>query len=451
MDCNKWLKRVVVTLLMGAMFHALLAFVVFADMPQTEDGPSYRAQALHMMDGSQSFFFFPPGTAIAALPFYAVLGNSLATDHLVATAFWIAFSVACAWLAWLVCDSKKAAWIATLLAAALPHGLLATTTISSQPLTAALLASSISLGVLSFRRKSLSLWTVMSALLAFAVLVRPAILAVSVTVVLFLTWAAWKKQITGISAVRAVLVLCLMHAIFMLPVMHHNANQAQGFTVSTNNEWNLLVGNNPYTPNYKTGHFGQRSFDKLDADARQYLARFLPHHQPADATFSERQNMRKEAIEYIMDHPMQFLYRVSNRFRGFWGMDYTASREVQNAYGTGRVPTAVMLLLEGGGFLMVLLSALLYLAVTGLDARNRLIYILLGASIAPYLAAFSVAKYHTVVLPILFPLAAQGIMWITSKEWRSSELTVMSNKLLIMLLIVFLIQIEHVYHIVENH
>jgi 4-amino-4-deoxy-L-arabinose transferase-like glycosyltransferase len=439
-----------VTLLVGAMFHGLLAFVIFAEMPQTEDGPSYRAQALNILDGRQSYYFFPPGTALAAVPLYAVFGDSLTTDHLVATIFWIAFSIACAWLAWLMCDSKKTAWIATLFAAMLPHGLLATGTISSQPLTAALLASSICLGILSYRKGSLTLWTAAAALLAFAVLVRPATLAVSSTVMLLLIWAAWKHHISVARGVSSGTLLVVVHAMFLLPVMNHNASQGQGYSVSTNNEWNLLVGNNPYTPNYKTGHFGQRTFDKIDVDARAYLSAFLPHQQPANATFSERQQMRSEAIEYIVDHPLQFLYRVSNRFRGFWGMDYTASRELQNAYGLGITQTGVLLLLEGGGFIFVLLLSLLYYVRTGLDTRNTLTYIFLAASIAPYLLAFSVAKYHTVVLPVLFPLAAQAIVWITSKEERQMMLAHRPKRLLIMLLIVAVIQMEHVYHIVDN-
>jgi hypothetical protein len=225
-------------------------------------------------------------------------------------------------------------------------------------------------GILSYRKGSLTLWTAAAALLAFAVLVRPATLAVSSTVMLLLIWAAWKHHISVARGVSSGTLLVVVHAMFLLPVMNHNASQGQGYSVSTNNEWNLLVGNNPYTPNYKTGHFGQRTFDKIDVDARAYLSAFLPHQQPANATFSERQQMRSEAIEYIVDHPLQFLYRVSNRFRGFWGMDYTASRELQNAYGLGITQTGVLLLLEGGGFIFVLLLSLLYYVRTGLDTRN---------------------------------------------------------------------------------
>jgi hypothetical protein len=40
----------------------------------------------------------------------------------------------------------------------------------------------------------------------------------------------------------------------VIPVAHHNASAGAGWVISTNNEQNLFLGNNPYTPNYTTWH-----------------------------------------------------------------------------------------------------------------------------------------------------------------------------------------------------
>jgi 4-amino-4-deoxy-L-arabinose transferase-like glycosyltransferase len=451
MDNAYWRKRTYATLLVGAMFHLVVALLITDQMPQTEDGPSYRSQALSMIDGNQGYFFFPPGTAIAALPWYATFGRSVLVDHLVATSFWIAFSIACAWLAWLVCSDKRAAWLASLMASFLPHSILATGTISSQPLTAALIATALCTGIRAYQTQSLLKWGLTCTLLGAAVLARPATLALTGCAGIIVMWAWWRNKVPARSALLALGLLIVSHLLVMMPVMWHNHKQGQGYALSTNNEWNLLVGNNPYTPDYKTGHFGQRTFDKLPDSARAYLTTFLPHQQPAYATYQQRMDMRDSALHYMADHPFRTFYRVSNRFRGFWGMDYTASRELQNAYGLPRSTTSVLLLIEGGSFVIILFLAVFYLLILAGKHVNALTYIFVAASITPYLVAFTVAKYHTVVLPILFPLSAMALVWITSQEGRKQTLRYHWKKLLFMALIIIAVQLEHIYHIVDNH
>lgn len=451
MNDGKWKRRLYATLLVGALFRVIIAFGPLSDMPQTEDGPSYRQQALEIIDGKAGYFYFPPGTAIASVPFYAVFGRSIHVDHAVAVTFWMLFTVACAAIAWQLCSDKRQAWIATIMAVFLPHGLLATCTISSQPLTAALFAASICLAIVAYKNERLSYWTLACILMSMSVITRPATLLVS-----FLAAGAllviWKRH----SRIRArvglaLMVLTICHVAVMLPVMSHNASQGQGYTLSTNNEWNLLVGNNPFTPDYKTGHFGQRTFDKLPDDARAYLRQILPHEQPAFATLSQRACMKDSAVAYIANHPIRTLYRVTNRFRGFWGMDYTASREIQNTYGLSGKVTAILLFFEGAGFLAILVLWLTGMLTGGVGKpANQLTLLLVAASMAPYLVAFSVAKYHTVVLPLLFPLSAGTLLLTTAGSTSWGELRRRRRALTTMIVIMLFIQAEHVFHIVDN-
>lgn len=451
MNDRTWKRQIIATLLVGAMFRVVIAFGVLSDMPQTEDGPSYRQQAIEILDGSVGYFFFPPGTAIAATPFYAVFGPTIHADHAIAVAFWTLFTIASAALAWQLCSEKRQAWIATIMAVFLPHGLLATCTISSQPLTAALLAGSLSLAIAAYRNERLALWSIACALISLSVITRPAMLLVS-CLALAAVLVVWKSRSDLRSkAFVALIILVLTHMAIMLPVMVHNAGRGQGFTISTNNEWNLLVGNNRFTPDYKTGHFGQRTFDKLPDDARGFLRQLLPHEQPAYATLIQRVRMRDSALAYIADHPIRTLYRITNRFRGFFGMDYTASRELQNTYGLSSKFTAALLLAEGAGFVIILILWLTGVLIEASGKRsNQLILLLIAACLAPYLIAFSVAKYHTVILPLLFPLSAATLMLITSHPSKIVVLSKHRMSLIIMAIVVFLIQIEHVFHIVDN-
>lgn len=447
-----WRRRIIVTLVVGLLFRCVLAFGVFQQMPQTEDGPSYRTQALQILDGTQGYFFFPPGTAISAAPVYAVFGTSSAVDHGIALIFWMLFSISCAWLAWLVCTDKRSAWYATMMATFLPHGLLATSTISSQPLATALVTSSLCLIVLAYRNRRVLPWTIASVLLGYATITRPATIVLS-AIAVFALVVAWKKMRlpTGVTLV-ALTTLVAGQAIFIVPVVLHNHACGQGYALSTNNEWNLLVGNNPYTPDYKTGHFGQRTFDQLPNEARLYLTTILPHEQPALATLAQRNAMKDSAISYISAHPLRTAYRVSNRFRGFWGIDYTSAREIQNTYHLSGSATAGLLAAEGGGFLFVLLLSCVSLLRVGLETRYKyLVCIVVASSLLPYLLAFSMAKYHTIVLPVLFPLAGMTLVWITSKQGRIELLRNHSKGLIIIVIAILLIQVEHVFHIVDKY
>lgn len=451
MNDGTWKRRIIATLLVGALLRLAIAFGVLSEMPQTEDGPSYRQQALEMIDGSVGFFYFPPGTAIVAAPFYVAFGPTIHTDHAIAVTFWTLFTIASAALAWQLCSDKRQAWIATIMAVFLPHGLLATCTISSQPLTAALFAGGLSLAIAAYSSERFLLWSIACVLMSLSVITRPATLLVS-CLALAAVLVVWKSRShLRLKSSMALIVLLLTHAAAMLPVMFHNAAHGQGFTLSTNNEWNLLVGNNPYTPDYKTGHFGQRTFDQLPDDARAYLRQMLPHEQPAYATLNQRGQMKDSALAYIADHPIRTLHRVTNRFRGFFGMDYTASRELQNTYGLSGTITAVLLLVEGAGFVVILILCLAGM-ILGVKSklRNLLILMLVGASMAPYIIAFSVAKYHTVILPLLFPLSAATLMLITSQSMSGDYLKKHRMKLIIMVVIVIILQAEHVFHIVDN-
>jgi 4-amino-4-deoxy-L-arabinose transferase-like glycosyltransferase len=447
-----WKRRVVATLVVGLLFRFVLALGVFQQMPQTEDGPSYRTQALQILDGTQGYFFFPPGTALSAVPIYAAFGASAAVDHAIAIVFWTLFSVSSAWLAWLVCADKRAAWYAAMIATFLPHGLLATCTISSQPLAASLVTSSMCLMLTAYRNRSLLPWTMGSLLLGYATITRPATIVISVVAILAVL-VTWKRfRLPHGTTIAAVLALVVGQAIGIVPVVLHNHEHGQGYSISTNNEWNLLVGNNPYTPDYKTGHFGQRTFAQLPPDAREYLTNILPHEQPAFASQPQRQVMRDSAISYIIAHPLRTLYRIGNRFRGFWGMDYTASREIQNVYKLSGKVTAALLMLEGGGYLVVLLLAAIYLLRNGQSKYCiPLVFIVVTSSMLPYLLAFTVAKYHTIVLPVLFPLAAMSIVWITTKEGKTELLRQHYKALLIITVTILLIQIEHIIHIVDKY
>jgi 4-amino-4-deoxy-L-arabinose transferase-like glycosyltransferase len=215
-------------------------------------------------------------------------------------------------------------------------------------------------------------------------------------------------RVRGIARAKLLLggsIVAIAAALFVVPVLLHNRAAGAGLVLSTNNERNLFLGNNPYTPNYKTSHLGQRSLEDLAPEARAYLESFYDRPDTREA-------MKREAFAYMADHPATTAYRSLNRATSFWGFDYLASRIVQSNRGWTERRFLPMLLLEAGGYLLVMLLALV--TVFGLrDAGDSgwrwwLVALVLAYE-APYVIAFSGGTYHFPVVPLLMPLAALAV------------------------------------------
>jgi 4-amino-4-deoxy-L-arabinose transferase-like glycosyltransferase len=227
-----------------------------------------------------------------------------------------------------------------------------------------------------------------------------------------------------------------------MPVIVHNVRCGAGWTVSTNNERNFFVGNNPYTHHYKTSHLAQRDFSLFDSATRAYLVRF--NHAP-----NPREAMMREAMGYITSHPFITAWRTLSRIRAFWGFDYIMSRGIQNEYGFGSAALGGMLLLEAGGYLLVII-----LSIVGFFQRRdrmlpRATGFLLLMTLAyqiPYMISFSAGTYHYPVVWLLMPLAGVGLAWLipmSAERWRDLR---SKYWFWISMGIVVLLEVEYAYY-----
>ncbi|HLP27475.1 MAG TPA: hypothetical protein VK147_02465 [Candidatus Didemnitutus sp.] len=445
-----WFKRIAIVAALGIVLRVVVSFGLLSTMPQGEDGPSYSAQAVEMLNGSLGYHYFPPGTALFAAPFYVVFGQSTAVDHVLGVVLTSGFLLSGIWLASIILGWGKPTFVTAVILALYPHSWLSATQLSSQPLTAILLAIAVGLAIQNAEHWSWSRWVGVTVCLAAAMLTRPASLAILVVMGAggFVLWRRRRISLSAIAGATALLIVGLSAAAY--PFMEHNARVGQGWTISTNNEWNLFLGNTPYTPDYKTGHFGQRSFNQVSPEARAYMAAILPHESPYAATKEQRSAMRSAAIDYITSHPFRTLYRVSNRLRGFWGMDYTASRVIQKAYGLSELTLVVLLTMEGGGYFVVILLALTapFLIPVGHQRPWKFLIGCIVAIMAPYLAAFALAKYHLPVILLLLPISALGCV-VLLEDLRGSWSILRKSRLWwTVVMVCIAIQIEHFTHLI---
>lgn len=409
---HQWFTRTLVVIAIGIALRCLVSFIVLGNMPQVEDGPSYSLQAQQMIDGTIGYYYFPPGTAISVVPFYWLLGQTVFVDHLIGVVHTSAFLIIAAWFASVMLGWGRVTFIAAMFVAFYPNSFLSATQISSMPVSVVFLTGAIGLILRCHEKWSWHRWIGASLCLAAAIATRPASVMAIVVIAIAGMYLLWQRKINVSLFTSAAMALCVIMASMIVPLMQHNFQHGHGWTLSTNNEWNLFAGNTPYTPDYKTGHFGQRRFDQVSPEARAYMSAILPHESPTAATYEQRKSMRAAAFDYMQHHPIRTLYRVTNRARAFWGFDYATARTIQNEYGLSNLAFLPIVALDGGGYLLLIMLALSapFILQLPFNAKGAFLLSLCAAGMIPYLIAFAQARYHLSAIPLLLIPASLAII-----------------------------------------
>jgi len=446
-----WERRTLVVIVVGILLRFVMTFLVVGSMPQMGDGPAYVEQARKLLSGTVDHFYFPPGTALFTLPVFALAGFSTFSQHLAGFAIGVFFLMSTVFLARTILPAPKAVFVSALIAALYPHVLLSTAQISSLPLAAALVSVAMASGMRAVRGASAPWWLACALACGSAILVRPGTLLLPVVIIAMAWFAIDREKRTPGALLRPLVIMGAGVTALCLPVGLFHASGGHGMTLATNSEWNILLANNAHTPDYKTGHFGQRAIADLDTAAQSYIRQFFTTETAEPASSLQRQAMMDSATAYMINHPVRTLWRISNRVRGFFGCDYTAAREMQLVFGYSDRVFAAVMVFEAGVYLLVLLGWLLQLvfndAGMGL-ARGSQIAVLL-AIMAPHVLAFSLAKYHLPVVPVMICAAAAVISNLQNGDGGLKiHLRKRRKTLIIIALAVALVQLEHLLHLV---
>jgi 4-amino-4-deoxy-L-arabinose transferase-like glycosyltransferase len=433
----KWWVGVLGT---ATLLRVLVALVLLGAMPMVSDARDYFDVAARLASGDfREAFYWPPGESLVLAWAFAAFGKHLLVARLVT----IATSVGTVGLTALVARelggeraSQIAGWIGALYA---PSALLCGQTYA-QHLCALCLAAVAYFGLRGLRDPRPTFWALTGAALGLGCLTRPSM--ASIIPILVGAWALTARRHRGALGrlvLGAALAACVALA-FVLPTQVHNARAGAGWTLSTNNERNLFLGNNPYTPDYKTSHLGQRSLDELDKDARDYLESYYTRPDSRSA-------MQHAALAYMTHHPLRTAWRTINRALSFWGFDYLASREIQTWRGWRGRSGSPLIALEAGSYLAVAGSALA--AIVGLSAacapsRTWLIALTLAYQ-APYTIAFSGGTYHFPVMPLVMPFAAVAVATGVEALRRSRS----SRAVMVALGVFAAVQAEYTYFAVS--
>jgi hypothetical protein len=418
---------------------ALVALVLLGRMPLVSDARDYFDFGATLLAGSATgAYYWPPGESFVLAGAFSVFGKTIAIARLVV----IVESAATVALTALIARelagqraARAAAWIAvvygpSVLLCAEPY---------AQHQAALCLAAVAYFGLRAARERTLGFYLLTGAALGLGCLTRPSMISVGLVVVG--GWALLARRSGRRRAAAGVVLAGSALLMLLAPTLAHNVRAKAGFALSTNNERNLFLGNNPYTPDYKTSHLGQRSLDDLSSEARVYLTSFYVRPDAREA-------MQREAVSYMRSHPLRTALRTLNRATSFWGFDYLASREIQAWLGASTRQTLPLLALEAGGYFAVAAAALAALLARAQACdrawRGWLVAIALGYE-APYAVAFSGGTYHFPVVPLVIPFAAVALteLRVTWTHVTKSKAT------LAMLSLLALVQAQYAYYAVR--
>lgn len=438
--------RLFALIIVAAGLRLLFGLGIVGSMPLISDAASYSREAKDLL---QSFpgedpYYWPPGLPYVLALCYRLFGDSVFTARVLAIGISTVNVVLSDRLARAILLENRAARIAGWIMALYPPSILMTSQTLSQPLEMTAVLAAAICTVEGMRRKQWIWGLGAGAALGFGVLVRSSLVSVvagvaATALVFSLRRFSLLNRLASSILRKATLSGLAAACIVCGPVVLHNYSTGGGMAVSTNNYRNLFLGNNPFTPLYKTNHLASTPLAELPDQTRAYLRSFENDPDP-------RQSMVGEALTYMTRHPLETVVRTTSRIRQFWGFDYVASRRIQVAYELGLPAFLWVLLPEAGGYALVVC-----LALTGLtDIAPYRVGALLLISIlilwyqVPYWIAFSSGTYHYTVIGLLVPLAAVGAArWIS--WWRGAE-SLTSDRLLVFLFTGFaLLQLEYAY------
>lgn len=414
-------------------------------MPLMSDAASYDEAAkgmLRVFPGEEAYYW-PPGLPALLAGWYWVFGTGVD----VARCFSVVISTTNVVLVYELArqelsNEQTARWAGWIMAF-YPPSIMMTSQVVSQPVEMTALLAAILLLLFGLRRKKWGWVAGTGVAFGVGVLVRPSLLSVVFLLLILLAVRLYRKirnrLEVAVQPIVGVGVGLLLLGGMLAPAVVHNHAHGRGWTLSTNNQYNLLLGNNPHTPLYKTNHLASRPLEELSTDARAYL-------RSVTEKGASGQSVLREVGAYVWKHPGTTLLRTLNRIRAFWGFDYVASRRIQIAYSLGWGPLVGLLSLEAGGYVIVMLLVLIGL-VEGWSQLGWETTIIGGVVVGyqiPYWIAFSSGTYHFTLVGLLVPIAALGVRTLT--DWIQGRRAFRSTAWLALLIGAFLLlQAEYAY------
>ena len=419
----------------------LVVLMMFVRFPLADDALSYHEVALQLLRGENFSPYWPPGLPCWLAFFYQILGTSEVVGRVSMLLFYLLFS---AFIFLLIrnLSSTRMANMTVLFFSVFPMFILHSVDTQTQLPTATCLVGIAYLSLQIITRPKGWHIVVLGLMLALLVLTRASTIPLLALIpgYLYFKTRNWRTALTPF-LIGSVLVggwIFKAHTMTGRWIMINEANSK-----------NFFLGNNPYTPLYRTWWFGSHKKGEPGVPpAYTEMVANIIRQSPE----GNDQLFLKSALNHMVTRPDLFLVRTANRIRNYFAFYTFTGSYLIKAYS---VPKVLGWLVIGGDALfywVIMLAAIRYLCglhLTSPPLETILFLLLLGASYAgPYWISFSHPTYHFPIVPLLAVLAAlffQKKITLTDKDggWFPSG----RRKFLFLMsaLIFFYVQIEWVF------
>lgn len=439
----------------AAAARALFAFGVLGSMPLVSDADAYGQQAAAMVHGTAAgAYYWPPGTSYLLAGGYAIFGVHEWVAHLLMVLLGVVSVVTTTLIAARVLRDRRAVIFTGFIVALAPEMAI----MAAQPYSLELTLVGVNLTILGalyahdtgrmrwYALAGVGLGIGALARMSTLSLLLPLAVAAIVIVLRRRREGGQRGELGRLVAGAALLLLCT--AALLYPAARHNHAAGAGWTVAVNGEINTWLGNNPYTPDYKTWWLAQHETADFPPATQAYLKRFQIAIPP---TRAQRTQVRDEARRYMLGHPGVTALRTVNRVRAFWGFPYTVANTVKAFWGKSKLSFALVAL-GAAGYVLFALLAIAGLVFARANFRRRRMTFVLGAVLAfqvPYAIVFAAGHWHYPVLGLVAPLAGAGLAWLY--ESRARFRTLLHSPVFLIAAALFLaIQAEYAYFVLAS-
>ena len=290
----------------------------------------------------------------------------------------------------------------------------------------------------------------MGLAMGFLILIRPSGILLLLLLPILIAFNAEKKHVS-----LAVFTVCVSLIPLSIWLVKINSGCSRFVFVNYTNTMNLYLGNNEYTPLYKTWWFG--SHGAGDFDVPEDFSRQLGQIRKLPRNESDRLYFRL-AVDHILSRPDLFLLRSFNRLKCFFAFDtYTGTNAIKR-FNANKLQGLSILGVDAIFYCLIMLGAILCLAgIRKSLIRPKQIEILLLITLTyalPYWVAFSHPTYHFPVMPLFGILAAVLLSFIFEKPEVLKDLKKelkIGLTLLIALIFFIYIQVEWTLIMYESY
>lgn len=392
------------TIILGTLIR-LIALVWVSSLPSLIGDPlEYQQMAKRLLSHIGFEPFWPPG-----LPYYlVVLFSFFGEAEFVARVgmiLWYWLLALGIFLLTKKIANRKTANISIFLFTIFPTFIYhSVTPLTQLPMAALLVAAAF----FAIQFKSKIQWgssIFLGSILGFATLIRPSTVLLVVMLPLYLFVITRKTRHC---------LLIVVSALLVISVWIFKAYDLTGKFVMINysNSMNFFLGNNPWTPLYKTWYLGSHPSEDPQFEA-------LRENIKKNSLAIQDKLHTQYAVNHILARPDLFFLRSVNRLRNFFAFDtYTGSALIKE-YGINKIMGLGIIALDAFFYLSIALFALLFFVIPYNKFNDQsgviiFLIIIVGYSL-PYWISFSHPTYHFPIVPLLGILSAISSMRLLSE------------------------------------